>query len=302
MDAKQIRQFIVLSETRNFSVAAQKLHLSQSALSTSIRKLEEEFDCQLFHRTSRGVNLTVAGQAAAVELRAAAVSLRMARERARLALAGDGNTLRLGFVGTAVRTVLPELMARFCGQYPQIKLELHESTNSQLIERIRAGEIDAGLGRLPTESNSDLAFTHLLDDHLTIALPQSHPLAENEEVTLAQIAPYPFIHYTGEVQAALAPLIDALFEAEGLTPNITHRAVQVQTVIVLVEAGLGLSLVPASLAKRFSPQVAVRAISGIEAPRLNLGLINLRKGETHLYSCFRDSALGWKQQRSQMAG
>ncbi|RBL83942.1 hypothetical protein DDE05_27215 [Streptomyces cavourensis] len=75
MDAKQIRQFIVLSETRSFSVAAQKLHLSQSALSTSIRKLEEEFDCQLFHRTSRGVDLTVAGQAAAVELRAAAVNL-----------------------------------------------------------------------------------------------------------------------------------------------------------------------------------------------------------------------------------
>lgn len=301
MDAKQIRQFIVLSETRSFSVAAQKLHLSQSALSTSIRKLEEEFDCQLFHRTSRGVDLTIAGQAAAVELRAAALSLRQARENARLALASNGNTLRLGFVGTAVRTVLPELLAAFCGQYPQFKLELHESTNSQLIERIRAGEIDAGLGRLPTESSSDLAFTHLLDDHLTAALPQHHPLAENEVVTLAQLAPYPFIHYTGEVQAAMAPLIDALFEAEGLTPNITHRAVQVQTVIVLVEAGLGLSLVPASLAKRFSPQLSVRALAGVAAPRLNLGLLHLRKSETHLYSCFRDSALNWKRQRDEMA-
>lgn len=278
MDLRQLRQFIVLSETRSFSVAAQKLHLGQPALSSSIRRLEEEFGCQLFYRTSRGVDLTMAGQAATADLRKALLHVQQAQDHARLAAAGKSGTLKIGFVGSVVSTLMPKLLARFCSQHPQVRLELEEATTSLLVERIKRGDVDVGLVRFPVDSDPDLVVTHVQDDHLLVALPRHHALAALDAVPLVEMTYYPFIHYTGEVQGALAPIIDALFQEEGLVPNAMHRAAQVQTVLGLVEEGIGLALVPSNMsaiAMRLSPNVVLRPIAGGRSGRVSLGLIHL---------------------------
>lgn len=283
MDLRQLRQFIVLSETRSFSVAAQKLHLGQPALSTSIRRLEEEFGCQLFLRTSRGVDLTMAGQAAMADLRKAMLHVQQARDNARLAAAGKSGTLKVGFVGSVVSTLMPKLLAGFCAQHPQVRLELEEATTSLLIERVKQGDVDVGLVRFPIDNDPDLVVTHVQDDHLLVALPRQHALAALDEVPLVELTYYPFIHYTGEVQGALAPIIDALFQEEGLTPNTTHKAAQVQTVLGLVEEGIGLAMVPSTMsaiAMRLSPNVVLRPMAGGKSARFSLGLIHLAQPGT----------------------
>lgn len=298
MDLRQLRQFIVLSETRSFSVTAQKLHLGQPALSTSIRKLEEEFGCQLFYRTSRGVDLTAAGQVATADLRKALLHVQQARDNARLAAAGKSGTLKVGFVGSVVSTLMPKLLASFCAQHPQIRLELEEATTTLLIERIKRGDIDVGLVRFPLDNDPDLAVTHILDDHLLVALPRDHVLAALEQVPLQELTCYPFIHYTGEVQGALAPIIDAMFQEEGLVLNATHRAAQVQVVLGLVQEGIGLALVPSAMsaiALRLSPDVVLRPIAAGRSARYSLGLVHLAQAGTPARTHFCEAVMAWKQ-------
>ncbi|MBB1652441.1 MAG: LysR family transcriptional regulator [Delftia acidovorans] len=298
MDFRQLRQFLVLSETRSFSVAAQKLHLGQPALSTSIRKLEEEFGCQLFLRTSRGVDLTMAGQAAMADLRKALLHVQQARDNARLAAAGKSGTLKIGFVGSVVSTLMPKLLAGFCAQHPQVRLELEEATTSLLIERVRRGDVDVGLVRFPIDNDPDLVVSHIQDDHLLVALPRHHVLAALDEIPLVEMTYYPFIHYTGEVQGALAPVIDALFQEEGLAPNTTHRAAQVQTVLGLVEEGIGLAMVPSNMSAismRLSPHVVLRPIAGGKSARISLGLIHLAQPGTPARIHFCEAVMAFRQ-------
>src|SRR5690606_42006284 len=113
MDLKQLRQLVVLSETLNISQAAQKLFLGQPALSVSLRKLEEEWGCQLFERTSRGVQLTPSGSAALEDARRALFHAYQARDKARLVATGQAGTLKLGFIGSVISTMMPRLLAWF---------------------------------------------------------------------------------------------------------------------------------------------------------------------------------------------
>lgn len=298
MDLRQLRQFIVLSETRSFSVAAQKLHLGQPALSTSIRRLEEEFGCQLFLRTSRGVDLTPAGQAAIADLRRAVLHVQQARDQARLAAAGESGTLRVGFVGSLASTLMPRLLAAYCARHPRIRLQLEEATTSLLVGRIKRGEVDVGLVRLPIDHDPDLVTAHLQDDHLLAALPRDHVLSALDEIPLAQMAAHPFIHYTDEVQGALASSIDALFQTAGLAPQAIHRATQVQTVLGLVAEGIGLALVPsniASIALRLSSDVVLRPIEGGASVRVGLGMVHLAQPGTPARLHFCEAVMDFTQ-------
>lgn len=294
MDLKQLRQFVVLSETLNVSQAAQKLFLGQPALSVSLRKLEEEWGCQLFERTPRGVRLTPAGYAALEDARRTLSHAYQARDKARLVATGQKGTLRLGYIGSVVNTVMPRLLAWFSQRHPQIQLELQELTNTLVVQHVKSGDIDAGMVRLPIGDHPDLSISHLQDDWLEVIMPRNHPLASQERVAISELARYSFIQYTGEVHGGLSPVIDGLFQAEGYMPVIAHKAAQALTVVSLVDAGLGLSMVPNSLALRLPDSVVLRPLADEPAPRANLGLITPAEFPGPACELFYGAAMEWK--------
>src|SRR5690606_15470260 len=143
--------------------------------------------------TPRGMRLTMAGSAALEDARRALMHAHQARDKARLVATGQAGTLKLGFIGSAMSTILPRLLAWFCLRHPQIRLEPLEHTNSIIVELVKSGDIDIGVVRLPIGDHPDLSIAHLQDDWLEVVMPRNHPLASRQQVTLCEVAGYPFI-------------------------------------------------------------------------------------------------------------
>src|SRR3546814_4354322 len=139
----------------------------------------------------------MAVSAALEDARQALMHAHQARDKARLVASGQAGTLKLGFIGSAMSTVLPRLLAWFCLRHPQIRLEPLEYTNSAVVERVKGGDIDIGLVRLPIGDHSDLSITHWQDDWLEVVMPRNHPLASRQQVTIRSE------EHTSELQSLL---------------------------------------------------------------------------------------------------
>lgn len=297
MDLKQLNQFLVLSQTLNFSQAAEKLHIAQPALSVSIRKLEEEWGTLLFQRNNRDIQLTEAGKLALEDVKKTLFHAERAKKTARNVQEGQVGSLNIAFVGSAIFTLIPSLFGFFCSKNPDIRLELLESTNSSLIEMVKRGEMDFAFARLPIGFQPNLSVLNLDDDHFMVCLRHDHPLAQQESVSLEEVAQYPFIQYTGEVYGGLDAAIYNMFQASGHMPIVAHKAVQVQTVVSLVDGGLGLALVPSIVMERISRSVTLRPLKDTVSPIISLGLIYQSNPESLARKRFLDSTVEWLNTR-----
>ena len=145
MELRDLRSFLAVAHHRNFSRAAEQLHVSQPALSEQIRKLEDELGTPLFDRTSRGATLTDAGDAFLPQARAVLAAADAAAESVRMVAHGLAGTLTLGFIDSAAVGILPPLIRRFTARYPELKLRLRELSTRQQLEAVAEGEIDVGI-------------------------------------------------------------------------------------------------------------------------------------------------------------
>lgn len=246
MELRQLRQFLVLSEVGSFSLAAQRLHMAQPALSVAIRKLEEEVGLPLFVRGARGVRLTAAGDATVAVARRCLDAAAQIRPAAQHAQAGDTGQLRIGFSGSVTVRLLPLLIQAFSQRYPAVHLSLSEGTNLELLTRVQGGELDLGLVRLPASRPSELRFHPVQQDRFCLAMPKGHALARKPQISLAQLEDLPFIGYAPSPVGGLHTAMSAALQHANVAPRITQTAVQVQTVLGLVASGLGVALVPAA--------------------------------------------------------
>ena len=246
MELKQLRQFVVLAEERSFSAAALRLFIAQPALSVAIRKLEEEIEAQLFTRGSRGVRLTAAGDAVLKAARRCLESAQGIKEVARAATAGESGTLHIGVSGSVTVRLLPALIRAFSPQYPEVRLELREGTNFELLSMVEAGTLDLGFVRIPVNRPPDLKFQLAEEDRLCLALPPGHALAKRSAIPLAELEGLPFIGYAPSPVGGLHTAVSHVLQRAGVAPRITQEAVQVQTALGLVASGLGIAMVPAT--------------------------------------------------------
>lgn len=247
MDFRHLQQFIVLAETLNFRRAAEKLHMSQPPLSVSIRKLETELGVTLFTRGKDGVHLTKSGEAALTDARRALFHANEFAQAARSASTGDGGTLRVGFVGSATYSILPNLLTPFQAKYPGVQLVLREATSIRIMESLEDGTLDVGLVRVPVSCSAASRLLPLQTEHFVLAVPRQHPLAHKKRVRLQELNEESFILYTATDAAGLRMAAIHACQLNGFTPRIAQEAVQVQTVLSLVEAGLGIALVPSMI-------------------------------------------------------
>lgn len=258
MDFRHLQQFVVLAETLNFRRAAEKLHMSQPPLSVSIRKLESEVGVALFTRGKEGVKLTESGRAALADARRALFHAGQFRQAALAASTGDGGVLRVGFVGSATHEILPKILARFRQSYAGVQLVLREATSIRIMQGLEDETVDIGVVRVPVSFESRTRLQALLMENFVLAMPKAHALAERNGLTLRDLSEESFILYTAADGAGLRMAAIHACQLCGFTPRIAQEAVQVQTVLSLVEAGLGVALVP-SVSRRFASDHLVYA-------------------------------------------
>ncbi len=263
MDLRRIRHFHVLAETLNFSRAADRLHIAQPALSVSIQKLESELGARLFSRTSAGVALTPSGQAVLIEARRMLYHSEQMQRLAQNAAQGTGGALRIGFVGSAIYSVVPTLVPAFRAAYPGVELVLRESISSRIVESLAEEGLDVGIVRTPLLQPTSAAFLTLQRDPFLLALPRRHPLADRPRVALADAAGEPFVMYPPGEAAGLHGAAMSLCQSAGFVPTVAQEAVQVPTVLALVESGLGVALVPTVMRGQREPGVVYRDLADL---------------------------------------
>ncbi|MDF1486102.1 LysR family transcriptional regulator [Ramlibacter sp. H39-3-26] len=290
MDTRQLRHFVALAETLNYHRAAERLHMAQPPLSASIRKLEEQLGVQLFARTRRGTELTAAGTAALENARRALFHTEQFGRTAAAAANGEAGALRIGFVGSATYALMPQSMPLFRQRYPQVQLVLHESTTSRIMALLDKGDIDLGLLRFPLAQAGAIRVVPIERDVFVAALPQHSPLVQRRRLQLSHLAQEPFVLYSAtEVPGLHATALLACQQA-GFLPRVQQEAVQVQTVVSLVESGMGVALVPSVAARHTARNVVFKQLHGNgSAVEIGIALAYRPQAETPAARRFRET-------------
>ena len=248
MDLRRLRYFVAVAEELHFGRAAQRLNISQPPLSVQIRTLEREIGAPLLIRTQRRVELTEAGRVLLEEARRLLGQAEAAVIHVRRAAEGTVGRLTIGFVSTVDYSILPPLVRRFRQKYPGITLKLLELTGDRQQALLQSGELDLGLSILPSPA-SDLTMRPVFREPLIAAVPASHPLAARRRAALRSLAAEPFIQFPRELAPGLYDLAIAACQKAGFTPNLSQEAIQMQTILGLVAAGLGVAVVPRCMSK-----------------------------------------------------
>ena len=254
MDLKRIRHFVVLAQAGSFRRAAERLHMAQPPLSVSIQKLEAELGTRLFDRGPAGVTLTPTGEAVLREAKRLLFYEKQVLGAARDAMAGTGGTLRIGFVGTTTFGLLQRLLPAYRALCPAVELQLREATSVSIIEQLEDGALDLGLVRTPLMISTAATLLPLEPERLIVALPKGHFLSKRDTIRVRDLAGEGFLMYAEGTAASLRSLAMAACQRAGFVPRITQEATQVQTLLALVESGLGVALVP-SVMRRYASEV-----------------------------------------------
>lgn len=265
IETRLLRQFIAVAEELHFHRAAERLHMAQPPLSQAIRKLEDELGLRLFERSNRNVALTAAGASFLETARCALLQLEDGVEQARRVAAGVAGRLTVTFIDTAHFDMMPLVVRTFRHQFPNVELRLQEATTTAQVDAIRTGIADIGFMRWPGIVIPDLTFERVAQEPVVVALPEDHPLAKAATVTLADLAPDDFVATPRAEGPGLHDQLIGLCRLAGFSPRIAQEARQMQTAVGLVAVGLGVALVPDSLARGQRNGVVFRPIA-VDAP------------------------------------
>ncbi|HEX7926428.1 MAG TPA: LysR substrate-binding domain-containing protein [bacterium] len=247
MDTRKLTAFVAIAEELHFGRAAKRLHISQPPLSLLIRNLEAELGTRLFHRTSRKVELTAPGRVLLEEARTVLAGLERAARRTGEASRGTAGTLAIGFITPMIYAGLPDILRTFRARYPQVRLELREAMSDAQVTALEAGTLSLGFVAAPL-ANDALAHAVVRTEPLVAALAQRHRLAKpSRAIPLRQLASEPFILFPRPNAPGLFDAITGFCRSAGFSPRIDQEAVQSQTIVSLVAAGLGVAIVPESI-------------------------------------------------------
>lgn len=270
LSLRQLQQFLAVAETMNFRRAAERLNMAQPPLTAAIRQMEEALGVRLFERTNRITGLTAAGEVLRDEALRTLAQAERAMTLTKRAGAGLTGSLRIGFVATAVRHIVPTLIARFRETHPDVALDLVEAPSARQVAALLEDRLDLGIVALPLPSGTEqqIATRIVLRSRLVAAIPNRHPLVNKPDRPLAlnSMAREPWILFPASEGPGLHGTIEKACVAAGFTPQVAQRAVQMETIVGLVAAGLGVALVPELFKDAGWKGVAFRALKGPGAP------------------------------------
>jgi len=268
MELRHLRYFVAVAEELHFGRAAARLHIAQPPLSQQIRQLEGELGFPLFVRAHRRVRLTEAGRVFLAEARAVLARVEQGAAEARRVARGETGALAVGFVASATYGLVPSLFRLFRRRHPGVALSLSELSTEEQLAALRAGSIQVGLGRPPAE-DPGVVVEPLLDEPLVVALPAAHRLALSRAVPLRALADEPFVLFPRRPRPGWADRILGHCREAGFRPAVAQEALELSTALALVAAGIGVTLVPASV-RTLRPRALVYRPLAAPAPTTRL--------------------------------
>lgn len=239
MDLRQLRYFVAVTEAGSLTRAAARLHIAQQSLSQQIRVVEAEVGAPVFERSSRGVQLTGVGAVLLREARPLLAQADRAVEVTRRAARGEGGSLRIGFLSSVANYMLPPVLRAFRERHPEVALHVEDVLVATLVDRLRTGELDAGISRPPLVD--DLESEVVLREPVAAVLPEGHPLAGRDELALADLAEEPWVLTPRSSWPPWHRRYDRDFARAGFQPRVVQRATSPQNLLALVAAGVGVT-------------------------------------------------------------
>ena len=279
MELRHIRYFLAVAEEQNFTRAAARVGIGQPPLSQQIKDLETEVGAPLFHRIPQGAELTEAGRAFLENVRVIPVQTERATRAAQRAARGEIGSLRVGFVGSApFNRVMPATIRSFRRAYPDVEMSFEESNAMRLIAGLKDGELDAAFFRFNESPSDDLQIRLLSEERMVVVLPATHPAAKSVEIDLVRLRNDALILIPRDVGPSLFDTVMLACRQAGFEPILGQSAPQLSSVVSLVAAELGFSMVPESMRQLQLTGVTYREVAG-DAPLTRLALA-YRRGET----------------------
>ncbi|MBB3204559.1 LysR family hydrogen peroxide-inducible transcriptional activator [Rhodopirellula rubra] len=292
MDMDQLMYFQGVAETCNFTHAAERLNLSQSALSRAIQRLEDEVGQPLFERKPRSVELTDAGLI--FQSRAEQILLIVEDMKAEISDDGQTGRLRIGAIPTIAPYFLPDLLRQFADQYPKANLVVQEDTTDNLVRRCKQGELDVAIVALPIPAKY-VEIDNLFEEELFLVLPPEHPLTQKKQIRLSDIQHEPFV-LLNEAHC-LSDNIVSFCRQRSVHPLAVERANQLAMVQELVALSHGISLIP-EMAKKLdkTERRVYRSLSGVKPKRTVVAIWNPYRFQSQLLIHFREAIHAYVQE------
>lgn len=246
IELRHLEYFQTVAKELHFRKAAEKLFITQPALSRQIKQLEDYLGAELLKRDKRNVSLTKAGEYLLTESQFVIDHLAFVKDNIRHIASGDEGEVRIGFVGSAMQSIIPKLLKTLNNESPGIHFILTELTNQSQVDLIRNDQLDIGFIRtirLPKGLNKLKVY----QETFSLVLPSSHPLTSKHFTSVADLQDENFILFSSQYSHGYYDKILSIFEDQGFSPKVAHESVHANTIFRLVENELGIGIVPTSL-------------------------------------------------------
>lgn len=283
LELRHLRYFSALAETLHFRRAAERLSIAQPALSQQIQQLEREVGVRLVERTQRRVALTEAGNVFLEHARATLTEAAEAVRLARLAGRGEVGHLGVGAVTSALYGIFPEVVRVFRERHPQVHLTLHELPGNEQTRALRAGRLQVSFLRPPVDE-TDIELRTISREPWVAALPTAHRFARRTRVSLKSLKEEPFVAFPRDLAPVLYDQLISMCQRAGFSPHVVQEA-QMQTIISLVAAGIGVALVPETLQNLSRKGLVYKRLAGV-TPKLELAVAWRREDKSPLLAGF----------------
>ncbi|MBV6819336.1 LysR family transcriptional regulator [Rahnella sp. PD12R] len=253
IELKRLNAFVTVVEAGSITRAAELLFIQQPPLTRLLQGLEQDFGVPLLQRLPRGVIPTEAGEVLLQEARAVLARAEQLNAAMRRAAQGEQGRIRIGFTSSAaLHTFVPALLRRYREIYPSVSTQLEESGSGELLEAVVAGQLDVAFVRMPVKDMPELEMEKVLEEPMWVAVPAGHRLAarvSGQPLKLEELSNEPFVLYRRRAGQGLYDAILAAYVRAGFSPHIVQEAPRLTSCLSLVGAGLGISIVPASMTR-----------------------------------------------------
>jgi len=257
---KHLYLFAVIAEEGNFRRAAQRLGMSQPPLTEQIQTLEASLKVKLFHRSSRGVELTDEGKAILPSAQRLIAHMEKLDVSVREAIAGKGRVLTIGAITSAMTDPLPSIIERVRAAMPDIRLAVQEIDSADAIEALESGTIDLALARIEGDVGGGIRSRPLLTDRLAVALPAWHRLATRKTLHIRELANEDFVMFPRAISPSFFDGIIAACHSHGFSPRLLHEARSVASQVAMVGCSQGIALVPEGLRSLSSDNAVIKRL------------------------------------------
>lgn len=270
MELRQLQYFLAVAEELNFGRAAARLQIAQPPLSRQIRQLEQELGVELFRRTKRRVELTEAGRVFLEEARQILSQVEQGVRVAQRASRGKIGRLVVGFEGSSTYDVIPVSLKVYRERFPEVDLVVYAMTTEEQIQALLENRIGIGFVVSPLNDRR-LAIEIILREALILAIPESHPLVARNEVRVRELEGESFIMFQRNRGCGLYDQVIAICQRAGFSPRVIQEADEMQVMLGFVAAGLGITLLSASVEQFQRPGVVYRTLQP-STPKVALAL------------------------------